>query len=196
MKCKRTCGSFGTIRNVTLRKCDIRVLGTRNNVSRQSKILGVTYGTTMMQTMKHSWTGTINTVRALARTTYTRNLCFAQRIRYVITCLMAKIWYTAQIVPITNAQVQQLTTICNWYLWQGAIFRVPQSTLRRPKEEGGWNFPCIRAKCRTLIYNRTHLLGRRDGAAMAELMYIWDITPKPANPPHAIRIPPKLVHVK
>ena len=101
------------------------------------KVLGVTFGPTIAHTMKYSWAGVINAVRAQARTTYTRSLCFAQRVRYVQGCLLAKIWYMAQIVPLTNVHAQQITTIYTWYLWQGAIFRVPVTTLHRPKEEGG-----------------------------------------------------------
>ena len=62
-------------------------------------VLGVTFGPTITHAMKYSWTGVINAVIAQARTAYTRSLCFAQQVRYVQVRLLAKIWYTAQIVP-------------------------------------------------------------------------------------------------
>jgi len=41
-----------------------------------------------------------------------------------------------KIIPPTKEHVQQLTTVCNWFIWQGAIFRVPVTTLQLPKEQG------------------------------------------------------------
>ena len=53
--------------------------------------------------------------------------------------LLAKIWYTAQILPPLLAHTQKLT-IFNWYIWQGTTFRVPATTLQQLKE-GGWALP-------------------------------------------------------
>jgi len=86
------------------------------------KVLGVNFGPTIPQTMKYSWIGVIHAVRAQAQKAYTRSLCFAQRVRYVQSCLLAKISYMAQIVPLTTAHAQQITTICTWFMWQGATF--------------------------------------------------------------------------
>jgi hypothetical protein len=86
------------------------------------KVLGVTFGPTILHAMKYSWTGVIHAVRAQARKSYARSLCYAQRFCYVQMCLIAKIWYIAQIVPLTTAHVPQITTTCTWFIWQGAIF--------------------------------------------------------------------------
>jgi hypothetical protein len=105
------------------------------------KIFGVTFGQTLQRTMQHSWTGVIRGIREQARTAYIRSLCLAQRIRYVRTCLLAKIWYIAQIVPQTTPQAQHITTVSTWFIWQGAIFRIPVMSLQCPREEGGWGSP-------------------------------------------------------
>ena len=59
------------------------------------KVLGVNFGPTIPQTLTHSWTGVIHAVRAQARKAYTRSLCFAQRVLYIQSCLLADIWYMA-----------------------------------------------------------------------------------------------------
>ena len=46
------------------------------------------------------------------------------------TCLLAKIWYLAQILQPTKDHMQQLTTVCTWFIWQGTIFRVPLFNLQ------------------------------------------------------------------
>ena len=92
-------------------------------------ILGVTFGPTIALAMKDSWTSVLCTLRSQVRKAYARNLCLARRINHVQLCLLAKIWYLAQIFPPTHAHAQQLTTICLWLIWQGATFRVPVTTL-------------------------------------------------------------------
>jgi hypothetical protein len=120
--------------------------------------------------MNHSWSGVIHAVRAHARKAYTRSLRFARRVRYEQLCLLSKIWYMAQLVPLTKVHAQQLTTICTWFRRQGVIFRIPVTTLQRPKCDGGWGFPHIDAKCRTVLYNWIQTLGKREGNVISEEM--------------------------
>jgi hypothetical protein len=78
--------------------------------------LGITYGTTIIKSVKDSWAGVLQSVRVQARKAYTRTLCLAQRIQYVHLCLLAKIWYLAQILPPIKEHVLQLTTVCTWFI--------------------------------------------------------------------------------
>ena len=96
----------------------------------------------------------------------------------------------AQIVPLTTTHAQQIRTI-----WQGAIFWIPVTTLQCPKEDGGWDFPNISAKCRTLLYNLIQMMGEQDGTVISEQMHRWDLTPPLVNPPNVAQIHPKLVHM-
>ena len=159
-------------------------------------ILGITFGPTTHITRQDSWTRIIREVRAQAQKSYGRSLCLAQRIQYVSLCLLAKLWYLAQTFLPTRAQAQQLTAICTWFLWQGAIFRVPVTTLQRPKSAGGWDFPHIEEKCKTLLYNRLQISGTTKGSIQAELLHIWAITSTPRNPPEARRLPMALNHLQ
>jgi len=118
----------------------------------QVTILGITYRTTIAKSVKNSWAGVLRSIRAQARKAYARTLCLAQRLPYVHRCLLSKIWYLAQILPPTKEHVQQLTTVCTWLIWQGAIFRVPVSTLQLPKEQGGWALANTDVKCKTPDY--------------------------------------------
>jgi hypothetical protein len=111
-------------------------------------------------------------------------------------CLLAKIWYTAQIFPPSRIHAQQLTTICAWFIWQGATFRIPMTTLQLSKYEGGWDFPNIEFKCKTLLYNRLHMLATTGSSITSEFMWQWDLTgflPNPAIPHH---IPTTLAYLR
>jgi len=73
---------------------------------------------------------------------------------------------------------------------------MPVMTLHRPKEEGGWSFPNISAKCRTLLYSRIQMMGDKDGTVLSEQISNLDLNHTLANPPNVARIPPKLVHIR
>jgi len=81
---------------------------------------------------------------------YGRDLCLTQRIQYVHTYLLAKIWHIPQVFPVSKKHVRKITTAISWYIWKGAILRVPLSTLQRQTESRGLGLIDIAAKCRTL----------------------------------------------
>jgi hypothetical protein len=116
----------------------------------QVKILGVTFGKTIAESCNNSWTVTIQAVRAQARIEYQRSLTLSQSVLCVHMHLFAMLWYIAQFLPTLKRHIQQLNTVYAWYIWKGAIFRVPISTLTRPKHNGGWALQDIEIKCRNL----------------------------------------------
>jgi hypothetical protein len=95
------------------------------------KILGFTFKSKSNTTNKEQWHKIISQVRAIAQDAYYRKLDLDMRTLYAHDYLLAKIWYTAQILPITTEGVRQLNSAIAWYIWRGEIFRVPLSTLQR-----------------------------------------------------------------
>jgi len=113
---------------------------------------------------------------------------------YVYTFLLSKIWYIAQILPAPNLYTQQLTTAITWYIWRGTIFRVPISTLQRPKQMGGWEMPDIEANFTALLLYLMYLQGQQNGTVTAAWLQTWNLTGRQPNPPHATRFPTKLAY--
>ena len=105
-------------------------------------------------------------------------------------------WYLAQILPPTKAYVQQLTTVCTWFIWQGAIFRVPVSTLQRPKEQGDWALANRDAKCKRLLYARIWCLSTKDNSITKTLMRKWNLNRPIANPPNAHGLPNGIPYIR
>jgi len=97
--------------------------------------------------------------------------------------LLAKIWHTAQIVPITAEGVRQLNCTTAWYIWRGEIFRVPLSTLQRSVGEGGWKLVNIGTKSRALFVLRLRTQGQREGTPTADWLKKWNIPTGIQNPP-------------
>jgi hypothetical protein len=101
---------------------------------------------------------------------------------------LTKLWNIAQVLPPRPRFVQQLETVCNWFIWQGAVFRVPASTLHQSKTKGGWGLLHIAAKCRTLLLYRMWILSRKAGTITAARMQRWRLMDTEENPPHRNKI--------
>jgi len=112
-------------------------------------------------------------------------ICLAARMHYVNTFLLSKIWYTAQILPAPNIYTQQLATAITWYILRGTVFRVPVSTLQRPKQTEGCEMPDIEAKCTAFLLYRMYLQGQRNGTLTAAWLQTWNLSGRQENPPHA-----------
>ena len=90
--------------------------------------------TTIQQSAINSWRTVIGKIRAQAPGACSRTLSLDQRVLYVHKYLLAKTWYTAQILRPRSDCIRQLNTAMSWYLWQSDTFRFPISTLYRRKE--------------------------------------------------------------
>jgi hypothetical protein len=115
------------------------------DLHKRFEILGVEFGPTVALSIRDSWSRVTSAVRAQARRAYARHvLGKGSAIRAAVP--FRKEMVCCPGMPSPQVQAQQLTTICSWYLWQGATFRVPMTTLHRPKHEGGWGLPHVAIK--------------------------------------------------
>jgi hypothetical protein len=103
--------------------------------------------------------------------------------KYANIYLLAKAWHLAQIFPPSEDRTKQINTAVSWYLWQGNIFRLPLSTLYKPKRQGGWGLINMKAKCRTLQIRRLEEMGRKKGSETAIWFKNWNLLRPSATPP-------------
>ena len=66
--------------------------------------------------MNKSWTIVTGKVRAQLTETYRRGLCLSQRIRYVPTYFLAKIWHTTQLFQVPATCTRLLSKAIAWYI--------------------------------------------------------------------------------
>ena len=78
--------------------------------SGEIKILGVKMKNTVKQSALVSWTRLASLVRTQARGAYSRDLNIAQRITYVQVYMLAKLWYTAQVLQPLSECLRQITS--------------------------------------------------------------------------------------
>jgi hypothetical protein len=103
--------------------------------------------------------------------------------------MFAKLWYTAQVLQPPSECLRQIISAIMLYIWQGAIFRVPLSTIQRRKDDGGWGLIEVNSKCRALMITRIWLQGQRDWTMMEGWQGYWRIQGMRNNPPHIRPIP-------
>jgi hypothetical protein len=80
---------------------------------KEMRILCASFTSTVAQSGDISWASVIGKVRAMARDVYGRDLCRTHRIQYVHTCLLSKIWHTAQILSGFKGIRQTTRNGCN-----------------------------------------------------------------------------------
>jgi hypothetical protein len=93
-----------------------------------AKILGIHFGTNIGETIDNTWKDKVQKVRQCVNNNNLRKMDINQRMQCCNIWFLSKIWYAAQIIPISNKYAQQLTTSITQYIWSGWIFRVPAST--------------------------------------------------------------------
>jgi len=118
---------------LNIRKSAALPLGTWNTVqmifgvpySDNIKILGINMTRNLNRSAQICWTNISNMIRIQAREAYHRDLQINQRIRYVNSFLLAKVWYLAQTLPPPTNNIRQINTAIAWFIWRGDIFRAP-----------------------------------------------------------------------
>jgi hypothetical protein len=160
------------------------------------RILGVRFATTMRQSAITGWAHVTRNTRAQAQDVYHRDLQLHHRIQYVNIFLLAKAWYTAQLLPPPEDSIRQINTAVSWFIWLGAIFRVPLSTLYKPKVSGVWALIHIDAKCCALILYRIQTQGKKEGSPTASWLQKWGLLHPSKNSSNKNRIPASLDYLR
>lgn len=102
----------------------------------------------------------------------------------------------SQIYPQPDVCVRQLNTTISWFVRKGDIFRVPLSTLYRPKEDGGWNLTNLSAKSHALLLYRMRQQILKSAKITTSWMRTWGLNEQGTNPPFRDIIPANLEYLR
>ena len=186
--------------NINENKSHALVLGARSqtvsvmNIKYEDniKILRFKMSSNTKVSAKASWETLIAKIRAQAAENYHRALNLESRIRYVNEVLLATAWYTAWIFPPPTECVRQINAALSYFIWKGTIFKVPLSTLQKPKDSGGRALIHIMAKCMTLFILRMESQKQQPGTFTTDWINKWNLKGRIPNPPDIKRTPVKL----
>jgi hypothetical protein len=99
-------------------------------------------------------------------------------------------------LPAPDECIRMLNTSISWFLWKGAIFRMPLSTLECSKDEGGWDLIHLNAKRLALLLHRTWQQSQKPETFTEAWLNSWCITDQRPNPPHRGGIPAALDYLR
>jgi len=77
---------------------------------------------------------------------------------------------------------RQIFMAISWYLWLGAIFRVPLSTTRRRTGDASLDSLDVVSKCRVLFI-RFRTQGKKSWSLTTEWLKVWTLWSPKGNPP-------------
>jgi hypothetical protein len=97
--------------------------------------------------------------------------------------ILTTAWYMTQILPPPPDCVRQINAALSYFIWKGAIFKVPLSTLQQPKDAGGRALIHIMAKCMTLFILRMERQGQQADTFTADWLKKWHLHGRTPNPP-------------
>jgi len=96
------------------------------------KILGVIFANTIEHSMNKSWANVTGPVKRHIREELKPLTTDSLR----ASIPLATIWHTAQVFPTPTTCTRRLKNAVARYIWKGATFPVPISTLKKPKRQG------------------------------------------------------------
>jgi hypothetical protein len=106
------------------------------------------------------------------------------------------LWYIAQLLPAPRTYTQRIRAAISWYIWKGAVFKVPIMTLQRPKGMRGWEITHIEAKCRALLLCRMYIQSQKEGTTSAEWLRKWQLIDEQETPPQRRKSLEKLEYIQ
>lgn len=119
------------------------------------KLLGIRMYSCPLKTTATAWKDILAMTRACLRQNYGRIQNLLERVNFVNTKILSKIWYIGQILPVNDTIAARVMAAVGWYLWRGGIFRVGISVTTLPPRKGGLGVVDVGTKCRALLIRRT-----------------------------------------
>ena len=129
------------------------------------------------------WTALTSKIWGQAQDNYHRALNLESRIRYVNEVILTTAWYMTQILPPPPDCVRQMNAALSYFIWKGAIFKAPLSTLQQPKDASGRALIHIMAKWMTLFILRMGRQGQQTDTFTTDWLLKWHLHGRSPNPP-------------
>lgn len=130
------------------------------------KILGVTFKATWNKTIDVNYEKLINDMKYRINLNNFRSLSLLEKVWYVNTFILSKLWYLAKIYPPTNKHLAKIKSLVGMFLWKNNVFRVDRRQLYLDTDQGGLGLIDPESKCKALfiqnIINQNNVTGNRN----------------------------------
>lgn len=171
--------ALGTGAKLNLGKCEGLWLGpwrTRLDApvaikwtSNMVKVLGIFIG--HGNTATANWDPRVSAVRRCLDAWRARSLSYSGRAIALNALALAKIWYTASLVPMPQPVLSELTSLSFNFFWAGKRDLVARTVLFHPRESGGFSVVSIPFKVHSLLVQWFRRMTANPGAWVSLLTY-------------------------
>lgn len=124
------------------------------SVTERLKVLGVVFTKRPEEMYEANWPTIVNKLRGAVIDSFSRQLNLLQRVWFLNTFALSKLWYVAQIVPFPRKHAEEVRKIIYGFLWNGSIFKASYQLCCRPTLMGGLGLIDPGRKCDALLCGR------------------------------------------
>lgn len=156
------------------------------------KILGVVFSNNLQDMIRENWKKAVNVVQASLINNRTRRLGIIQKVFFVNTYALSKIWFLSQVLPMPKLTAKRLYTIGGFFIWANTINRIARTTLILPKQAGGLGLQDALIKSNALLIIRTL---RYKESTDNNMTYVT-LDEAVGNPPNLAAVPHQAPHMK
>jgi hypothetical protein len=148
--------NYGKTKALSLGSWEGSDLGIPVTFVATTRILGVQFSARVADLPALNWPNITAKAAAVLWENSGRGLCLEQRVRFVNTFALSKLWYVAKVVPPQRKAVQALRMHIGNFVWRGRFFRVPYPILCSSIGEGGFGLHDPVVRCQALFYSKWH----------------------------------------
>jgi exonuclease III len=121
-------------------------------VAQEVKLYGVTVTAAHKKTVDKTWDRVVGGVEQVLRLWATRDLpTLSMRARVLEMFALSKLWYIAQILPLTRKHLVRTQAAAGAFLWRGSLERLPYQELHQPSNRGGLGLTHLATRAEALL---------------------------------------------
>ena len=120
----------------------------------QIKILGIVFTKQSDDMCKANWPKIVNEIQGVLAENNVRNFNLLQRVWFIKIYALSKLWFAAQVLPLTKEFADQIKRAMYRFLWAGNMFKTSFRVCCDPESKGGLGLTDPYAKCMALFTGR------------------------------------------
>ena len=124
------------------------------SVVQQTRILGIQFSAQTLSLPALNWPAITNAAMAVLDASKYRQLTLEERVWYVGTYALSKLWYAAKVVAPLAKNLTRVRVLVSNFLWAGRVVKLPYPVMCLPKRKGGLGLHDALLRCKALFASR------------------------------------------
>lgn len=120
-------------------------------IKNEIKILGMLVKANFNSMVQQNWEKVLGNIKNMLFINTMRNLDLIMKIKFVNEFVLSKVWYLAQILPITHVVAQKIVKHTGNFIWMGSMYRISREQLYLSHTKGGLNLINVERKAHALF---------------------------------------------